>query len=302
MGFERTVLEGDARIARLATMEQWEGAPIGAVLAQDTDFIVYNCNYIPFQQLRVQLVPNADGSYPEATASIMNRHAFARKLLELSLKLIRDVLQRAGMREASLNSISQRMFELCSVERFSAMLPDFSMLSGNDYYTTEACSRDVFLSCKALCSKIIGALGPEVDLKLLPKCKISMYGTDSRVATAARYPDFIGIGAVLALCVVCGLDLPHPVGGLDIGAADVQSIIFAKQKDINPVVSRYHLARSMYSMESDFALNATPPSLETAGYGALYKDMRISRSDESSPLCQMLFVFLKSKLETVNYF
>ena len=48
LGVEVTLLEADARLARLALMEDvLFGHPIGAVLAQDSDFVIFNCNYIP---------------------------------------------------------------------------------------------------------------------------------------------------------------------------------------------------------------------------------------------------------------
>ena len=125
LGVEVTLLEADARLARLALMEDvLFGHPIGAVLAQDSDFVIFNCNYIPLYKL------NISSAVPTVTGSMISRDKFSAVLHDLSLKLLCDLFQKAGMLKSFDASVYNRLATICPIARFSKFLPDLAMLSG----------------------------------------------------------------------------------------------------------------------------------------------------------------------------
>ena len=251
---------------------------MGAVLGQDTDFLVYGCAYIPLDKLKINIDPSP--TTPDClptTAPCCSAGSFNVLFRDIATQHLVGVLQhQGGMNVRSAGSVVGLLKRVCSVSRFSQLMPDFATICGNDYYSTEAIATDVFLSHKSTSGPLRFVLGGYVDSKMLLKCKLPLYSTsNTKGATAAiRYADFKAIGAFLVLCMICEYDSPQ---GLNLDSEGLCAVLFRKGVEKSAEVSRYAAARWVYSMDSHLAMNTTPPALALSQFGELYKELRITR-------------------------
>ena len=261
------------RIARIANIEHWKGIPVKGVLAQDTDFYIYNCNYIPLSSLKIDMT----GVETSAKAVMCEKDSFAKELMDLGASHLVKVLTQGGV-NPSLRSTLMLLFKnKCPLNRFVCMLPDLAMLSGNDYYTSDHVDGNVCLGNKHISPHLLSLVGGYIDRKVLPKCKIALYTTDTRRSSDVKYTNFEAACAFLIVCGICNYDHNFPRGGLNVNNPSLQAILFTKNTSHASEAGKYASARDMYSMESPQAMNLTPHALEIAKYGSLYKQRSICR-------------------------
>lgn len=252
---------------------------MGAVLGQDTDFLVYGCAYAPLDKLKINidLLTPVSSDRPPTTVECCAAGTFSALFRDIAIQHLADVLQQQGrMNARSVGNVIGLLKRLCSVSRFSCLMPDLATICGNDYYSAEALVTEVFLSHRSVSGPLRSALGGYVDSKMLLKCKLSLYSspTSRGEPAAIRYADFKAIGAFLVLCIVCEYDSP---GGLNLAAEGLCGLLVKKGANRAVQVPRYAAARWMYSVENDLAKNTTPPALERSQFGQMYKELRITR-------------------------
>lgn len=266
------------RIARLVNIDHWNGQPIGAVLAQDSDFLIYGCSYVPFRKLRVSLVEPVNPDTP-TVGGMCRKGVFAEKLRSIAIAHLASVFRIASnLNQQSFAHVKSHLDRVCRVDRIGSLLVDFAMLCGNDYYTTEDITTDIFLSHRHISTHILSLLGAYVSKKALQKCKLSIFSVSNEKGTAnkQKYANFSAIGALLVVCVLCGFDASGDEG-LDVTSEALQSVLFNKVGGIVGQVQKYDNARRMYGMESPLARNETPEALIRAPFGNLYKQLSITR-------------------------
>jgi hypothetical protein len=267
VGYETTILEGDSRLARLAVTSDWNGQEVGAVLGQDSDFIIFNCNYIPFSKLNMSTLQ----------AAMICKDSFITQLRSLAVNCVTDILIEGGMLREHTVTVKNRFESICTIDRLRLLLPDLANLSGNDFYDNKDCNVDISFSNSVLAPHLLRHFENIIRRPMLPKCPpLRLYSINSK--TNVKYSQFIELTAFLLLCCLSEYDKEASAGGgLDIYNPNLYLILFGKKTNKIQIISSYEEARNMYGLDNDFALNVTPIELQNSFYGDLYKRLDITR-------------------------
>jgi hypothetical protein len=293
--YDVTVLEADAYIARLANEGVWRGEAVGAVLAQDTDFLVFNCPYVPLYGITYD-------SRGITSCKIAVKNALGMYLLELGIACICHKVQQAGCEEYLCNRLKVALTNTVPKVAFIAALPDLSLIAGNDYYSGEDINTSIPLSFKPF-HTALSAVFPEIRPHVYTRAWLSLVRTGGHPARMAgnapppRYIDFRDTSAFLVLCVLSGLTLPvsdsSGGGGIDVNSPELNSMMFKHHvgtitttattttpatsstgpRAINASARAYLRARGMSSLCSDYALNAVPAYVTQSGYLQLRREL-----------------------------
>ena len=122
-----TIYEADAHIADIAKQRHWKNIKydkiydIGAVLSQDSDFLIFDVPYLPLQS--IQLNPSSiDGS-------LIPSESFSSILYNIGLQELSKFING--------RDIYSSLMKLCSKEQYQCILPDFATIATNDFYSSE---------------------------------------------------------------------------------------------------------------------------------------------------------------------
>jgi hypothetical protein len=283
--YDATVLEADAYMAQLATAGVWRGEAVGAVLAQDTDFLVFNCPYIPLYSMTYD-------SRGITSCKVAVKNALGTYLLEQGITCICHKIQQAGCEEYICNRLKVLLTGAIPLAPFIASLPDLSLIAGNDYYSGDDINPSIPLSFRPF-HTALSCLCPDIRPHVYMRAWLSLVRTGGHFARTAgsapapRYIDFRETSAFLVLCVLGGLTRPvGKGGGVNVNVPELNSMMFKHAAGsitsatrasktttssssivvINGHASTYLRARESYSLVSEFATNATPPYVQSSGY------------------------------------
>ena len=248
-----TIYEADAHIAYIAKQRHWKNIKndkvydIGAVLSQDSDFLIFDVPYLPLQS--IQLNPSSiDGS-------LIPSESFSSILYNIGLQELSKFING--------RDIYSSLMKLCSKEQYQCILPDFATIATNDFYSSEQreSSINAYLDdLSPYTMKFFNEIQKQLDSLRGKSLKLDYRKWNIKL--------FYSIGK---MSNTNGLNLNHSI---------LQNILFksvpSKSSILIHSIEAYNLARDQYYLDTPMARNEIPLRPTISGYSELYQKGNIT--------------------------
>ena len=254
LGYERTILEADARIARIVEEGVWTGEDghehkVRAVLGKDADFWIFDVPYIFVEEISL------NNHESLIIGRFYERETFSSTMLGIGKRSLADKCPE-NIRNLVFNRIDVNPVV------FKRALKDLATIGCNDFFSTdnrtEMITQKIPLIGGPFHQIIVQTLGIQPNTRL--KNLMLYSGTFSNYADVAAY---------LVLC--CMRSVVNEDG---LGAVLLRTLFNAQNREAN--IEFYTRRRSLYNLNSHLALDRlAPDNLNGHVYSTLHRQERI---------------------------
>ena len=282
-----TIYEADAHIAYIAKQRHWKNIKndkvydIGAVLSQDSDFLIFDVPYLPLQSIRIN-PSSIDGS-------LIPSESFSSILYNIGLQELSKFING--------KDIYSSLMKLCPKEQYQCILPDFATIATNDFYSSEQreSSINAYLDdLSPYTMKFFNEIQKQLDslrgksLKLdYRKWNIKLFYSNNNNNNSNKrrnnsQPNFIknDFKGICAFLLACCIGKMSNTNGLNLNHSILQNILFksvpSKSSILIHSIEAYNLARDQYYLDTPMARNEIPLRPTISGYSELYQKGNIT--------------------------